>query len=125
MKQRGLRSILTSGATLCVALAFTGDVTAQSDNASCRAEIARFCAQVAAGKGRVAQCLEESYWQLSPACQEHTKTVAAGLKETLHACQDDMLLHCTRADVVGGRGSQCLARKPGLSPACATLANLL
>lgn len=126
MKARGIWSMLAGGTMLCLALAIPGEAAAQAGDASCRAEVARFCAQVSPGQGRVAQCLKESYWQLSEGCQAHAKTVDAGLKDTLQACQDEMLLYCSRADIAGGRSAQCLAKERArLSPDCATLVNLL
>ena len=114
------------GMTLGLGLALAGNAMAQAPAAECRADVAKFCAQVEPGGGRVGQCLKESQWQLSQGCQRHAELVAARTKETLQACQDEIVQYCSSAEVEGRRIAQCLKREnPRLSPECRALARLL
>jgi hypothetical protein len=113
-------------AALGLGLACSANAPAQAPAAECRADVAKFCAQVQAGEGRVARCLKESQWQLSAACQQHVDLVAARTKETLQACQDEILQFCSSGEVEGRGIAQCLKREnPRLSPECRALAKLL
>jgi len=121
----GLKRVLV-GAALSLGLVLAGSALAQAPAADCRADVAKFCAQVEPGQGRVAQCLKESQWQLSAACQAHADVVAKRMKETLQACRDEALQYCSSAEVNSGRIGQCLKRNnPRLSPECKALVNLL
>lgn len=123
---RGLSNGVAIGAVLCLGLAFSGDALAQAANADCRADAAKFCAQVQPGAGRVAQCLKESQWQISAACREHAEAVARRTSETLQACRDEALLYCSSAEIDAGGISQCLNRAKGpLSAECSALVKLL
>jgi len=120
-EQSILRRML-AGAALGFGLACSANAPA----AECRADVAKFCAQVDPGGGRVGQCLKESQWQLSQGCQQHAELVAARTKETLQACQDEIVQYCSSAEVEGRRIAQCLKREnPRLSPECRALARLL
>ena len=121
----GLERVLM-GAALSLGLVFAGSAVAQAPAPACRADVAQFCAQVEPGEGRVAQCLKESQWQLSAACQEHADVVAKRMKETLQACRDEALSYCSSAEVNSGRIGQCLKQENRrLSPECRSLAKLL
>jgi hypothetical protein len=125
MRRSGLDRVLGAAVGVCLAAGVAAEASAQPRDADCRAEIAAHCAAVLPGQGRVAGCLQERYWQLSAACQAHAKTVAGALKETLQACHDDLLLHCSRAEVAGGRGARCLAGRRGLAADCSRVIRLL
>lgn len=125
-EKQSIVSRMLAGVALGVGLVCVADVPAQAPAADCRAEVAKFCAQVEPGQGRVAQCLKESQWQLSAACQAHADVVAKRMKETLQACRDEALQYCSSAEVNSGRIGQCLKRNnPRLSLECKALVNLL
>lgn len=124
--RKSLLSCMTVSAALYLGLAVGGHAFAQVSNGNCRADVAKFCSQVQPGAGRVAQCLKESQWQLSAACQEHAQAVSRRTGETLQACRDEALQYCSSAEVDAGQIAQCLKRENSrLSPECKTLANLL
>ena len=126
-EQQSILRRMLAGAALGLGLACAATALAQAPAAAeCRADVAKFCAQVAPGQGRIARCLKESQWQLSPACQEHAERIAVQTKETLQACQDEILQFCSSGEVQGRGIAQCLKREnPHLSPECKVLSKLL
>ena len=117
---------MTISAGLCLVLAGAVNAFAQAAPANCRADVAKFCSHTEPGQGRIARCLSESQWQLSPACQQHAEAVSNRMSETLQACKDEALQYCSSAEVNGGQIAQCLKREQNqLSSECKTLANLL
>ena len=107
-------------------LALTGSAVAQTQRLGCQADVAKFCSHTEQGKGRIAQCLKEVQWQLSTACQQYSELVNSRTKETLQACQDEILQYCSVTEVTNGRITNCLKKgSPNLSAECKALAKLL
>jgi len=105
-------------AALCMSLGFAGGALAAP---SCKADVAKLCPQVQPGGGRIAHCLKENEAQVSDACKERIKMVAAQLKEVKAACEDDLQQFCASVKTGGGRVAKCLKQhKDKLSVECKT-----
>lgn len=103
----------------------TGRAFAQAAE-SCRGDIAKACAQVQPGRGRMAQCVRQALDQLSPGCRTHERAVRLQLKETRQPCEDDLLQFCDGIDLTEARIAGCLARnRAALSADCRRIADLM
>ncbi len=86
----------------------------------CSKDVAKFCANVKPGEGRISRCLGEHEAQLSPACKTHRAQLKEAIKTTEQTCKDDITKYCA-----GQKGQsrliECLiAKKSQLSPNCKT-----
>ncbi len=80
----------------------------------CRAEMDKFCKDIAAGQGRILKCLQEHDADLSGACRAYVTTAAQYV-----ACLDDIMRLCPRTQPGGARGMKCLRTHQGqLSDEC-------
>jgi hypothetical protein len=92
--------------------------------AVCRADIAKACAGLAAGGGRVSQCMQQSLDQASTDCRAHARAVSIQIKETRQPCADELLLFCAGGDLTEQGIPGCLQRNRAvLSSACQRLAD--
>jgi Cysteine rich repeat len=115
MKFDLLGSIVVSVA-LCASLTCAQSALAAP---SCKADVQKFCGQVQAGGGRIAECLKQNEAQLSDGCKERIKMVAERLKEVKQACADDVQQFCASVNPGGGRIAQCLkGHKDKVSAEC-------
>lgn len=111
-----LFSSFLGAAALCLGLMFAGGAWAAP---SCKADVAKFCPQVQAGGGRIAECLKQNEAQLSDGCKERIKMVAERLKEVKQACADDVQQFCASVKPGDGRIAQCLkGHKDKVSAEC-------
>jgi hypothetical protein len=93
--------------------------------ATCSADIGRFCSHVSRGEGRLLLCMQAFDDQLSRRCQFALYRASRNLERSLDrveriadACWSDIEANCTNADRIG----QCLAEKvEKLSPGCQTV----
>lgn len=98
--------------TLLLAAASAAQPTPQQG--PCAGDIARFCADVGAGGGRVLRCLRKHGAQLSADCRDmlsgmgHRAGPGRGPRAAMTACRADARKYC--ADVQSGRGRirECL-----------------
>ncbi len=80
----------------------------------CRAEMEKFCKDVAAGQGRVLKCLQEHDADLSAECRAYVNTAAQYV-----VCLDDIMRLCPKTQPGGARGMKCLRSHQGeLSDEC-------
>jgi hypothetical protein len=108
-----------------VAAAIQGDVGDQVLN-GCNTELARFCAEVAPGEGRLLACLYAHGDKLSRRCDFALYSAAARLERAIGAmtyvvseCRGDLETHCAGMDAGEGRVAQCLKDHASeLSPGC-------
>jgi hypothetical protein len=87
----------------------------------CDDDIARLCANVQPGGGRMAECLKQNEERLSPECrQQHLTEVGEALRQTQEACGDDMVKFCgSSLQKPGYQLLDCLKlNSTGLSPEC-------
>ncbi len=81
---------------------------------TCRAEMDKFCKDIAPGEGRILKCLQGHEAELSDACKAYVNTAAQYV-----ACLDDVLRLCPRTQPGGARGMKCLRAHQGeLSAEC-------
>jgi len=91
----------------CMTLWSGSDVYAQREGA-CADDINKFCKDVQAGGGRIANCLKKHENELSGACKEEIDQAQKRFKETAEACHDDVLKFCKDVEPGGGRIAKCL-----------------
>ncbi len=108
----------TSVAALVLGMMVAAPAFAESSGA-CREDIAKYCADVKGGRGRIIACLKANHDRLSPGCQaagaELKKTVAEGRA----ACETDIKTYCQDIKPGGGRIIACLkSNKDRLSQPC-------
>jgi Cysteine rich repeat len=109
-----------------VASAIPGELGDQVLN-SCNTELARFCAGVAPGEGRVLACLYAHGDKISRRCDYALYNAAARLERAIGAmtyvageCRAELETHCAGLDAGEGRVAQCLKDHASeLSPRCA------
>jgi cysteine rich repeat protein len=86
----------------------------------CAADSKKFCANVAPGGGRIAECMKSHQAELSPACQSAIKAAHDKLEQLAKACKGDAEKYCKGVKPGAGRILSCLkGRESDLSPACA------
>ncbi|HVM97823.1 MAG TPA: cysteine rich repeat-containing protein [Candidatus Acidoferrales bacterium] len=95
------RMTLVSLAAL-LALLCCGSASFAKEQA-CRAEMDKFCKDVAVGSGRVLKCLQDHESDLSDACKAYVNTASQYM-----ACMDDVLRLCPGTEPGGSRGMKCL-----------------
>jgi hypothetical protein len=92
----------------------------------CNTELARFCAEVAPGEGRLLACLYAHGDKLSRRCDYALYNAAARLERAIGAmtyvvseCRAELEAHCAGVDVGEGRVARCLKDHASeLSPGC-------
>jgi hypothetical protein len=92
----------------------------------CNTELARFCAEVTPGEGRLLACLYAHGDKLSGQCDYALYDAAVRLERAISAityvaseCRAELETHCAGVDVGEGRVAQCLKdHASALSPAC-------
>jgi hypothetical protein len=108
---------IITAALLYLGLAASGGALAQ--DASCKADIAKFCPQAKPGGGQVAACLKTNAAQLSPACKARVGQIRDALKEVGQACEEDIHFLCDGIQPGGGRIAACLKKwESEVSPGC-------
>lgn len=86
---------------------------------ACRADVQKFCKDVAPGGGAIARCLAQHESELSPACRDRVAKGREQAEEFAEACKPDAERLCKQVQAGGGRVMRCLAHnKEQLSPAC-------
>lgn len=82
--------------------------TQAADGRPCKEDVARFCADVTPGGGRIAKCLKEHENELSAACKARGEEVKSKMKEAIQACQKDAAQFCNDVKPGNGRIFKCL-----------------
>jgi hypothetical protein len=109
------RSWIRFGVAAAAAALF---MTARAQEA-CKADAAKLCPGVPAGKGRIAACLTSHQAELSPGCADYLAAVKAEAKEVADACQADAEVLCYGTPTGKGRIASCLkSHQAQLSPPC-------
>lgn len=104
---------------ICVAILVMASVGFAQEEGPCAGDIAKFCANVKQGEGRIAGCLTQNEAQLSMACKMHLAWVKEAVKEALQVCEDDIMMYCAGVQPGEGGIMQCLkANKSHLSSGC-------
>jgi hypothetical protein len=93
----------------------------------CNTELARFCAEVTPGEGRLLACLYAHGDKLSGQCDYALYNAAVRLERAIDAityvaseCRAELETHCAKVEVGEGRVAQCLKDHASeLSPGCA------
>jgi hypothetical protein len=93
----------------------------------CNTELARFCAEVTPGEGRLLACLYAHGDKLSGQCDYALYNAAVRLERAIDAityvaseCRAELETHCAEVEVGEGRVAQCLKDHASeLSPGCA------
>lgn len=92
----------------------------------CNTELARFCAEVTPGEGRLLACLYAHGDKLSGQCDYALYNAAVRLERAIDAityvaseCRAELETHCAEVEVGEGRVAQCLKDHASeLSPGC-------
>ena len=99
-------------------LGFAGD-GALGQEASCKADLAKFCPQAKPGGGQIEACLKQNSAQLSPSCKTRVAQMKEILKEVHQACAEDIHFLCAGIRPGGGRIAACLKQNAAeVSPGC-------
>ena len=102
-----------------------GELSAQVQE-GCSSELARYCAEVTPGEGRLLACLYAHGDKLSGQCDYALYDAAARLEQAVGAvtyvateCRRELDTYCAKVEVGEGRVAQCLKdHASDLSPAC-------
>ena len=85
----------------------------------CAGDIAKFCAKVPQGGGRIQACLQKHEKQLSPACRARYKHLEQEMGGAAASCRFDISRFCSDVAPGGGRVAACLqGHADDLSPVC-------
>jgi hypothetical protein len=91
--------------------------------AACEDDIQNLCPDVTPGKGNVLRCLRQSFFSVTPRCQELVRAAQEKVAEFEKACGADARRLCKGIRAGEGRILACLeSRKAELSPECKELA---
>lgn len=74
----------------------------------CRADVAKLCAGISPGEGRIRMCLRENASQLSPDCRGKIENARERVKQVSKACAKDAKTYCRDVEKGGGRVFRCL-----------------
>jgi len=104
----------TAGSSVAVAEDLVTDL-----KTGCKAEIEKYCSQVAPGEGRVLACFYAHEDKLSGQCQYALYDASARLERAISdlnyvatECETDIKTHCGSVEVGEGRILECLNSKP-------------
>jgi len=87
---------------------------------SCLSDIQKFCADTAAGGGRIQACLKSHEADLSKGCKDHVDSLRATAKQLSAICVWDIERFCGDVAPGDGRIAACLqTNMDDLSPTCA------
>lgn len=94
--------------------------------ASCGADIRKYCKTVTPGEGRIVHCMQAHEDKISPGCGFVLNEVALQaqatidrLKEAVNACQGDINQFCAKTQPGEGRIAACLAaNRASVSKTC-------
>jgi len=108
-----------------VTAAMQGQLSAQVAE-GCKTELARFCAEVTPGEGRLLACLYAHGDKLSGQCDYALYNAAVRLERAISVvtyvaseCRAELETHCANVDVGEGRVAQCLKDHASeVSPGC-------
>jgi hypothetical protein len=123
----GYRAAMSTSRGLFVSLLLvaTGSAAMALPANPCRADVARLCADVTPGEGRVRDCLRAHAKELSPRCRTWFRTRVtspdAGRLDAkgMSACRGDVARFCQGIPSGGGRWRRCLQdRAAELSEGC-------
>jgi cysteine rich repeat protein len=85
----------------------------------CAADIAKFCAGVPTGGGRIQACLAKHEKELSPECAARHANLEKEMGDIAASCRDDISRLCSDVAPGGGRIARCLEQhRSDLSPVC-------
>lgn len=120
------RSFVLLGVTVCFAFCIgLSSVFAQEMGGDCANDVAKFCADVERGGGRILQCLGQHDKELSPACKIQMANMKNNTKQAQRECAGDVEKFCKGIQPGGGRIIKCLKEHQSeLSPACAASARI-
>jgi hypothetical protein len=91
--------------------------------AACEDDIQSICPDVKPGSGNVLRCLRQSFFSVTPRCQELVRAAQEKVAEFQKACGADARRLCKGIRPGEGRVLACLASKEAeLSPECRELA---
>ncbi len=76
--------------------------------ASCRADVAKLCAGISPGEGRIRMCLRENAAMLSPECKSKIERARERVGQVSRACAKDAKTYCRDVEKGGGRVLRCL-----------------
>ena len=103
---RVIRRVLGLTAALCLALGVAGGASAQ--DASCKADVEKFCPSAQPGGGRIAQCLKQHEAELSAPCKQRLTQLTQDLRSVGQACENDLHTYCSGVQPGEGRIGACL-----------------
>jgi len=102
-----------------IVILFHGMAAVAQDRNACRDDVAKFCAEVQPGGGRLMSCLKAHESELSLECRDSIEEGRSRMRETRDACADDVQRFCREAGRGGGRIMRCLKENEQLlSPKC-------
>ncbi len=103
---------------ICVGVFLTTSSAAAVRGGACKEDVAKFCANVPAGKGRIRECLQAHLPDLSAQCRAQL-TLATRRGWAHGPCAEDVRKFCSEVPPGQGRLRVCLEQhRNELSPAC-------
>ena len=103
-EESALTKLARPGLVLVLLLAPAGAIAQQAARQACAADLAKVCADVEPGKGRIMACVREHFGQLSAPCQN---ALLANVTIT-RACKADAEQRCAGIQPGGGRIQACM-----------------
>jgi hypothetical protein len=98
---------VTTFTAIASLLAVSAATVALAGEAPCAGDVARFCADVVPGGGRVLRCLDAHREELSPRCRATSETRLSALARR-HPCATDRERFCPDVPTGEGRAIECL-----------------
>ena len=115
---RRLAAVAVAVAVVVLGPGLTAGV-AVAQEASCKADLAKFCPQAKPGGGQIVGCLKQNAAQLSASCKARVAQMKEILREVHQACEEDIHFLCAGVQPGGGRIAGCLKQNMGeVSPGC-------
>jgi hypothetical protein len=87
----------TAPATSTMTMGTSAVSTAETEEGAlpgCKEDVAKFCANIEKGRGRIAKCLAEHKSELSSSCQAKKLEVRERLKDSRKSCAQDVKTFC-------------------------------